>query len=200
MDINEELKSKSPPRIKKAAERIFKDSLVGYDIQLIKVSEYLLTKPKSWQAHSSVIRALGVSADNEALQHLKYLVTNDFKATKLYVDLGFSICLIEGVEFLISILETNNYLLLSGACSALLYGEFIPDDESISKIIGAIENYDKDEGQIITPRCYIAAACYSWPLERKKNFLDKCMQSSWPTLVEISKDSLSGKRSKYKLV
>lgn len=200
MDINEVLKSKSAPRIKKAAENILKDHLAGHESQLIEASNYLLSKPKSWQAHSKVIRALGISGAKEALSHLKQLLSYDFDSTILYIDLGFSICSIVGVEYLKSILNTDNHSLLSGACSAILYNHITPDNESISKILTSIVSYDVNEGRIITPRCYIAAACYSWPMEVKEDFLYKCMESSWPTLVEISKDSLSGRKTKYTLV
>lgn len=59
MEFKEELKSKSPPRIKKAAQKLAKSKFGGYEQLLLDALKCLVDRPNSWQAQSEVIKALG---------------------------------------------------------------------------------------------------------------------------------------------
>jgi len=205
MEFKLELESKSAPKIKKAAQKISKAKLEGYEELLLAALEILLLKPKSWKAQSEVIRAIGITGSKKSVPYLKSLALKDFVATVLYRDLSFSICMLQDInsekfEYLESILETTNNSLLSGACSAILFSGVIPSNSTIKVLLSSIVDRDVNEGQVFTPRCYIAAACYSWPQELTKNFLQMCSKSSWSGLVEIANDSIAGKKTKYVLV
>jgi hypothetical protein len=205
MEFKVELETKSAPKIKKAAQKISKSKIVEYEDLLLSALEFLVLKPKSWKAQSEVIRAIGITGSNKSLSYLKELVLRDFDATILYRDLGFSICMLEDIEnksfeYLESILETTNVSLLSGACSSILLSGILPSESTIKSILNSVVEHDKNEGQVITPRCYIAAACYSWPRELTEVFLQRCTKSSWSGLVEIANDSLASKKTKYILV
>lgn len=205
MEFNEELESKSAPKIKKAAAKIAKKKIGGYEALLLAALKILIQKPKSWQAQSEVIRAIGITGSERSLPYLKELSNQEFESTLLYRDLGFSICLLEDVsggelKYTVSILDTSNDLLLSGVCAAILFSGFIPSEKEIKYILNSVSDRELDEGQVITPRCYIAAACYSWAPELTKSFLQKCTKSSWQGLVEIANDSLVGKKTKYVLI
>jgi hypothetical protein len=203
-ELKDDFESMSAPKIKKAASRVFKKKLAGYEEQLLSSLVYLIEKPKSWQAQSEVIKAIGVTGSEKSLPYLKALASHQFESTVLYRDLGFSICLLNDIsnqhlEYAISNIDSSNDLLLSGICAAILYSGFIPCKKDIEIIISSVENRDSNEGQTITPRCYIAAACYPWPSALIDGFLHKCAESSWPDLVEIANDSLAGKKSRYVL-
>ncbi|RWX52764.1 hypothetical protein [Photobacterium chitinilyticum] len=205
MKIEQDLQSKSVPQIKRAVSKITKERLESYEEALLSALEFLISKPKSWRVLSLVIRAIGITGTTSSVPYLKELVKQDFEATVLYRDLGFSICLLADVannrvNFLISLLDSSNELLLSGACSAILYSGFIPCEQDIKMVLDGVVKYDQCEGQVITSRCYIAAACYSWPQLHTKEFLKSCTKSSWAGLVDIANDSLSGKKTKYVLV
>lgn len=205
MEFKEELESRSAPKIKKAAAKISKGKIEGYESLLLSSLKMLIQKPKSWQAQSEVIKAIGITGTEKSLPYLKELSKQEFESTLLYRDLGFSICLIEDMNggklnYTTSILDTSNDLLLSGACAAIFFSGYKPSPEDIVKIIASVVDRDHNEGQIITPRCYIAAACYSWPTELTTSFLQKCSNSSWSGLAEIANDSLAGKKSKCELV
>lgn len=205
MELLTELESKSAPRIKSAASKISKGRLKGYEELLLAALTLLMQKRKSWQAQSEVIRAIGITGSKASIPYLKELEQTVIDSTVLYRDLGFSICLLEDIangklDYLKSILHSTNVLLLAGACSAILYSEFIPNDEDISSILNSVAIHTQDEGNIITPRIYIAAACYAWPIDLTREFLSGCSKSSWRSLVEISEDSLTGKKTKYVLV
>ncbi len=205
MELKEEIASKSTPKIKKAASKIFNLKFHGYEEDLLSSLKLLIKNPKSWQTQSEIIKALGVTGSEKALTYLKELVSHDFISTILYRDLGFSICLLNDIpnnhlEYTITKLNSDNDLLLSGICAAILYSEFIPSEKDIKQIIVSVENRDSNEGNVLTPRCYIAAACYSWPSPLTGNFLDKCTTSTWQGLVEIAHSSLRGKKSKYVLI
>lgn len=205
MEYIEELKSKSAPRIKKAAAKISKQQLEGYGSPLLDALKTIIDKPKSWQAQSEVIRALGITNSTEASEYLTELAQIKFDSTVLYRDLGFAICLLDDIPnnrlaFLKSTLSSGNELLIAGACSALLYSRFIPTDSDIDTIIESITTIDTNEGQVMTPRCYIAALAYLWPQPKTKDFLESCLQSKWQGLVEIAQSSIDGKKTKYVLV
>ncbi|GIB60717.1 hypothetical protein VCSRO93_2880 [Vibrio cholerae] len=205
MKFKEDLESKSVPKIRKAAAKIAKDKIGGYESFLLASLKLLIQKPKSWQAQSEVIKALGITGSDKSIPYLKELSTQEFDSTLLYRDIGFSICLLEDIstgqlKYTHNILDTSNDMLLSGVCAAILYSGFTPIPEDIVKIIESVVDRDQNEGKLVTPRCYIAAACYSWPPEFTENFLHRCAGSSWSGLVEIANDSLAGKKSKYVLV
>jgi len=205
MTLSEELDSKSAPKIKKAATKIFKQKLLGYEEHLLTALKILIEKPRSWQAQSELIKALGVTGGEQSVTYLKALLGKEFEATILYKDLGFAICLLNDIshnhlEFVWECLDSKNQLLVSGICAAILYSGFVPENDEILRIVKSIEDIDDNEGQVITPRSYIAAACYKWPSEVTHELLCKCTQSSWSTLVEIANDSLAGKQSKYILI
>jgi len=205
MEFNEDLESKSAPKIKKVAAKISKGKIEGYESLLLSSLKLLIQKPKSWQAQSEVIKAIGITGSEKSLPYLKELSKQEFESTLLYRDLGFSICLLEDMSggqlnYTASILDTSNDLLLSGVCAAILFSGYTPNSEDIVKIIESVVDRDQNEGQMITPRCYIAAACYSWPAELTTSFLQKCANSSWSGLAEIANDSLASKKSKYVLI
>ena len=205
MELIEQLQSKSAPKIKKAAVKIAKEKLTGYEEPLTDALKYLMLKPKSWQTQSKVIQAIGVTGSAASIPYLKELTLNEYEATVLYKDLGFSICLLEdipnaNINYLKSVLSSKNNLLISGVCSALLYSEFIPSNDDIIVIMNSIIEITEDEGQIITPRCYIAALAYLWPKNITNSFLEQCLKSNWNGLVEIAKSSIEGKKTRYVLV
>ncbi|MCH1923310.1 hypothetical protein L9G74_03055 [Shewanella sp. C32] len=205
MEFKEDLESKSAPKIKKAAAKISKGKIEGYESLLLSSLTLLIQKPKSWQAQSEVIKAIGITGTKKSLPYLKELSKQEFKSTVLYRDLAFSICLLEDMSegqlnYTTSILDTSNDLLLAGACAAILFSGYTPSSDDIVKIVESVVDRDQNEGQVITSRCYIAAACYSWPAELTTSFLKKCADSSWSGLAEIASDSLAGIKSKYVLI
>ncbi|MFM2479513.1 hypothetical protein [Celerinatantimonas sp. MCCC 1A17872] len=205
MDFKEELESGSTPRIKKAAKKIASSRLDGYEALLLAALKRLRAKPKSWQAQSELIKALGFVGSHLSLEYLRELESTDHDASVLYKDIAFAICMIsdvgnESYSYLLSILETNNDLLLSGACSAILISGVVPDESTIDMLLKSVIRRNQNEGQVITPRCYIAAACYNWPEFLTKDFLLECTKSQWSGLIEIAESSLAGKKTKYVLV
>lgn len=205
MEYKLDLESKSAPKIKKAAQKIFKAELQGYEKLLLGALDTLISKPRSWEAQSKVIRALGVTGSEKSLVYLKELTCKEFEATILYSDLGFSIFMLQDVPnkdfaYLESILNNSNDMFLAGACSGILFSGVIPPNGTITRLLSSIKGITENEGQVITPRCYIAAACYSWPKNLTQDFLQSCSKSSWSGLVEISNDSMAGKKTKYVLV
>lgn len=206
MEFNNELGSKSAPRIEKAARKIADDSVEGYEDVLISTLDFLFQKKtKSWKAQAEIIRAIGITGTEKVVPYLKELALKDFSSLVLYRYLGFSICLLEDIKsgnlsYLNSILKSSNQLLISGACSALLFSEFIPENKDIKNILKYVVNNCEDEGILITPRCYIAAACYSWPSGLTKAFLLTCAKSNFSILNEISKASLTGIKTKQVLI
>jgi len=203
--LKTELNSKSIPKIKKSASQIAKKEILGFEKELISALEFLMQKPKSWQAQSEVIKAIGITGSSDSVPYLSDLNLQKYDASIIYRDLAFSICMLKDIKrnelnYFNSILNTSNNMSISGACSALLYSGFIPKNEDIINILNIIAVFTEDEGQVITPRCYIAAACYSWPQELTKEFLSNCKNSPWSGLVDIAKDSSLGKKTKYILV
>lgn len=205
MEFKEELESKSVPRIKKAAEKIAKQKIAGYEALLLNALTLIIENPKSWQAQSHLIRAIGITGSDYSVPYLRELSSKEFGSTILYRDLGFAICRLSDLlhhklDYLKSILFSHNVLLVSGSCSALLYEKIIPSENDMTEIMNAIVFVDSNESQIITPRCYIAALAYLWPASVTRPFLEKCAKSNWNGLVEIAASSLKCEKPKYVLV
>ena len=205
IELAQELESKSPPRIRKAVKLITADSISGYENQLLNALKIAIQKPSYWKTQSQIIRALGTTGSSNCIEYLRRLVCQNHSSTVLYRDLGFAICLLEDIPnnsigFLESTFSSNNQLLVAGACSALLYFEHVPSEQQIESIVAAVVGMQKDEGQIITPRCYIAAVSYLWPSTHTVAFLKECKKSSWAGLREIAESSLQGRKSSFRLV
>lgn len=205
MEYLEALESGSSPKIRKAATSIAKKLLSGYSSPLIAALKEQMNYPKSWQTQCELIKAIGKTGCIEALQLLKNLIENDFESTILYRELAFSIIVLENIalknlDFLFLSFKKKNAGQIAGACAGVLYLKIIPTEEEISKIISEVAAYTEYEGQIMTPRAYIAALAYLWPVSSVKEFLESCKESSSRVISQIAADSLQGKKSKFTLV
>jgi hypothetical protein len=205
MEYTKDLESGSSPKIRKAAEIIFKKKLEGYSSYLIDALVKEIEKPKAWKTQCQLIKAIAASNCTDALPTLKKLVEREYDSTILYKELGFAIFILENtgalnLEFLYQSIEKGNELQICGACSGILFKKVIPPSDDIKKIIAEIARYTENEGPKITPRCYIAAVAHLWPKEETTDFLQSCQKSTWSGLVEISNNALQGKESKIQLI
>lgn len=205
MEFINDLESGTSPRIRKAAEAIYRSNLQGYCSYLLQALIKEIEKPKAWKTQSILIKALSSSNCVDALPTLRQLVTRTYESTVLYKELGFAIFVLENVgelnlEFLYQSIHKGNVLQICGACAGILFKKITPPNEDIRKIIDGIAPYTQNEGQIITPRCYIAAVAHLWPKEETREFLQSCKLSAWKGLVEISDNALDGKESKIQLI
>ncbi len=205
MQYISDLESGSSPKIRKAAEAIYKKKLDGYCTYLVKALSKEIEKPKAWKTQCQLIKAIAMSNCTDALTTLRQLIEREYESTILYKELGFAIFILDNTEalnlnFLYQSLAKGNELQISGVCAGILFKKIIPGKEDIKKIITGISQYTENEGAKITPRCYIAATAHLWPKEETIDFLESCQESSWPGLIEISNDALQGKASKIKLI
>ncbi|NLT12655.1 MAG: hypothetical protein GXY06_09645 [Clostridiaceae bacterium] len=205
MDYIKELESGSSPRIATAAKKIIKNKLTGYCPHLLNALTQVMKKPQYWNTQCQVIKAIGMTNCIEGLPLIKEFINQDYEHTVLYKELAFAIFMLENINginlsFLFESIDKGNDMQISGCCAALFYKKIIPNNDDIKKIIIGISPYVENEGQIITPRCYIAAAAQLWPKEVTKDFLQECKKSKWPGLIDIAENSLLGKISKIQLV
>ncbi|WP_431685717.1 hypothetical protein [Hahella sp. NBU794] len=205
MEYIKDLESGSSPKVRKAAEAIFKNKLQGYCPYLIQALTKEIEKEKAWRTQCQLIKAIAGSGCTEALPSLKQLISEEFESTILYKELGLAIFLLEGteresLEFLFTSIHKGNMLQICGACAGILKKKVIPTREDIRSILSGIQLFTESEGAVITPRCYIAAVAYLWPQEETRDFLESCKKSTWKGLVEIADNSLQGRESKIQLV
>ena len=205
MEHIKDLESGSSPKIRKAANNIFKKKSRGYCYHLIEALNKEIEKPKAWKTQCQLIKAIAVTDCIAALPTLKQLIEREYDSTILYKELGFAIFILENtkkmnLDFLYQSIEKGNELQICGACAGVLFKKAIPPKEDIRKIISGISKYTENEGCIITPRCYIAAIAHLWPKEETTEFLESCTNSQWSGLVEISSNALQGIESKIKLI
>ena len=205
MEHIKDLESGSSPKIRKAANNIFKKKSRGYCYHLIEALKKEIEKPKAWKTQCQLIKAIAITDCIVALPTLKQLIEREYESTIIYKELGFSIFILENtkkmnLDFLYQSIEKGNELQICGACAGLLFKKTIPSKEDIRKIISGISKYTENEGCIITPRCYIAAIAHLWPKEETTEFLESCTNSQWSGLVEISSNALQGIESKIKLI
>jgi len=201
MEYKDALLSGSSPKIRKAANAIFKHAHEGYCAELTAALNAVIENPRSWETQCAVIRAFRAIGCIEALPKLKKLLEKNFKATRVYKELAYSIAILDGMsaenlEFFYSSIETKNVLQISGVCSAMIEKEIIPDKTDIRKIIAAVSEYTHLEGGGgQEPRAFIASVAYLWPKEETETFLKSCLSSPSKTLVSIATDSLQGKKT-----
>jgi len=205
MGYVEDLNSGLSPKIRSAAQKIVNKKLSGHGEDLVKALVGEVEKPKAWQSQCKLVRALGVTGYTNSLPYLKELTQREFQATLVYRELAFSIALLDGLsadhlDFLYETFDSQEVMPITGVCAALLYREIVPPVGDIERILSYMPLYTRDEGRVMTPRVFIAAASYSWPAEQVKEFLQACMQSDSATLVEIASDILAGKKPEVRLI
>ncbi|WLQ16620.1 hypothetical protein O5O45_11890 [Hahella aquimaris] len=205
MEYIKDLESGSSPKVRKAAEAIYKNKLQGYCPYLIQALTKEIEKEKAWRTQCQLIKAIAGSGCTEALQILNQLLDEKFESTILYKELGLAIFILqsterESLEFLLMSIRKGNVHQICGACAVVLKKKVVPGSEDIRRILRGIQPYTMNEGAVITPRCYIAAVAYLWPQEETRDFLESCKTSTWNGLVEIADNSLQGKESKTQLI
>lgn len=205
MIYQSDLQSKSQTKVRQAADKITNGVIEGYGNLLLESLNRLIENPKAWKTQCSLIKALAITKHTDAIESLKCMARKKFDSKLVYKELGFAIFILENTEsynidYLFELIETDNMMLISGACAAMLYSQTIPPIQDIKKILPSINKYTDKEGAILTPRCYIAALAHCWPLDEVKSFLNECKNSNWQGLVEIAHSSLQGKPTKYKLI
>ncbi|MDG9669199.1 hypothetical protein ONV78_15765 [Hahella sp. CR1] len=205
MEYIKDLESGSSPKLRKAAEAIYRNKLQGYCSYLIHALTKEIRKKKAWRTQCQLIKTIAGIDCTEALPILNQLLDEKYESTILYKEIGLAIFILqsteqEGLEFLFTSIRKGNVHQICGACAGVLKKKVVPAREDIRRITSGIQLYTEHEGAIITPRCYIAAVAYLWPLEETRDFLESCKKSTWKGLVEIADSSLQGKKSKIQLV
>ena len=203
MEFIEDLRSNSSPKRKKAAKAIGKSKRTGYGQDLLNALEEELPKKRAWATQVELIYAIALTDYKAALPRLKELLNEEFESTIIYIRIGFAIALLEPMSNENAHSLFKNYgkreETLSGLAMGLLFKQIKPSEKDISKLIKLTEKITKDEGRIITPRCYLAASAHNWPKTPKiKTFLESCKQSVWPILRDIAQSSLENKNYKWK--
>lgn len=205
MGYFEDLNSRSSPKVRSAAQKIIKDRISGHCQELEKALAIEIEKPKAWQSQSKIVRALGVTDCKSAAPYLRKLMHEKFIGTVVYKELAFSLALLddisaENLTFVYETFETRQIMPIAGVCAAILYRGIVPSSDDIQKILSFLPLYTSDEGRVISPRMFIAAAAYRWPVEIVRDFLNDCLQSESQTLVEIAHDVLDGKKLAVQLI
>ena len=205
MGYIEDLSSGSSPKVRGAAQKIIKDRISGHCQALEKALAIEVEKPKAWQSQSKLVRALGVADCKSAAPYLRKLMHEKYNGTIVYRELAFSIALLDDISadnltFAYEIFEARQVMPIAGVCAAILYEEIVPSSDDIQKILSFLPLYTSDEGGVISPRMFIAAAAYHWPIEVVREFLNDCLQSESQTLIEIAHDVLDGKKPGVQLI
>ena len=199
MDLAEDLNSNSSTKVSKAALQIEKKRITGFGAELEAALIREIAKPLAWKSQCQLIRTIAIMGHKSAVPYLRGLIFNNFDATKVYVLLGFAISMLEDdgqrTDFFFESLGRNNASLVAGACAAIFHQRIIPPIAEMQKIMFSVSEIINDEGQIISPRTYIAAVAYLWPLSETREFLVSCQKSKSKALYEIATKALDSKPS-----
>jgi hypothetical protein len=201
----ENLASTSSAKIIKAASFIEKRRLPDYGEALLAAFERQILKSEAWQSQCQLIKTLAVIRYQTAAEYFQTLLRQDFAATKVVMMLSFAVTVLLygrklSTDFIFDNLETHNVPIIEGACAGILYLELVPSSIQIRQILRWVSPLVENEGQVISPRTYIAAVAHLWPIAETKEFLESCKSSKSQTLVEIASYALQGKRSKFVLI
>lgn len=197
------LKDSKSAKRKSAARAIGKTKDPAHGPKLLDALISELKDKRTWETQCAMIRALGDVGCQEARPELWRMSAQDYDATMLYHEIGFALCRIEPItndNLLIvrKIIDTQNQMIVGGAFKGILLLKIVPSSqEDVRLILAAAERDTENEGQIITKRCYIAAACCEWKFPEVEEFLKSCENSKWNHLQQIVAEAQAGRYPKW---
>ena len=200
MDYVDELTSGRTPLVKKAAKKILKGKLKGYEPFLHQALEGEMEKPKSWESQMYLLYAIAATDCTEEVPYLKSLLLRDIPTPVTYRSLAVAIAYLENLEtenlsFVYESLESNNFSQVAGACAAIYMKKIVLTDEDFEKIMTFITKdvYLENIRGTIAPFMYILAASYLYPEQNRQKIVDFSRQFDISTVKDLINDVTKGK-------
>ena len=203
MDYVDELTSGRTPLVKKAAKKILKGKLKGYEPFLHQALEGEMEKPKSWESQMYLLYAIAATDCTEEVPYLKSLLLRDIPTPVTYRSLAVAIAYLENLEtenlsFVYESLESNNSSQAAGACAAIYQRKIVLKDDDFNKIMSYVTQpkYLEHIGKVTNPFLFILAASYLFSESSREKILIFSEQFDVQLVRDIISDVKKGKDGK----
>ncbi len=200
----EMLKDNKSAKRRSATRALGKIGDVTFGAKLLKALNSELQDKRTWETQCAMLRAIGDVGYRMGIPELWQISELTHNTTMLYHEIGFALCRLEPISndnlsVVKRIISTQNPMFVGGAFMAIYFLRIVPtSQEDVQLIIKTAEQDIEKEGQIITKRCYIAAASAGWDYPEVLGFLESCKKSEWKFLHNIATESQMGIYSDWK--
>ena len=161
------LLSQKLPLLKRAAKQIRRQRIEVLDQALAEALDFVMTKPRFWEAQNELILAIAATECTSLLPYLEELVHGNYSVTVLYRSLALAIVYLQNkdkkeLSYVYSILESGNQNLFAGTLLGLNQREVVLNHEEVQDFYTAAkcEVYLEKFRQVISPIQVLVSMAY----------------------------------------
>ena len=198
------LLSQKLPLLKRAAKQIRRQRIEGLDQALAEALDFVMTKPRSWEAQNELILTIAATECTSLLPYLEELVQGNYSATVLYRSLALAIVYLQNkdkkeLSYVYSILESGNQNLFAGALLGLNQREIILSHEEVQDFYSAAkrEVYLENFRQVISPIQVLVSMAYLFEDKDRQELISYCQELNSAFFSSIITNLNKNKRIPY---
>ena len=185
--------SRSPKR-RSAAKRLRKLGDIAAGPALLKRLKTEVLDPRTWETQYQLIMAIGECLYLDALPFLDDLSKVKLEAAMIYVGIGDALVRLKSdggrdIAPVISLMQSNNDMLIDGAFRAMAMLKMVPSDEAVIAILGFVSKFDINHGIRFWP----LAASAGWDGDHVLKYISECSHSHREDLQRAAKFASDGK-------
>ena len=177
------LLSQKLPLLKRAAKQMRRQRIEGLDQALAEALDFVMTKPRSWEAQNELILAIAATECTSLLPYLEELVQENYSATVLYRSLALAIVYLQNkdkkeLSYVYSSLDSGNQNLFAGALLGLNQREVVLSHEEIQDFYRAAkrEVYLENFRQVISPIQVLVSMAYLFEDRERQELISYCQE------------------------
>ena len=177
------LLSQKLPLLKRAAKQMRRQRIEGLDQALAEALDFVMTKPRSWEAQNELILAIAATECTSLLPYLEELVQENYSATVLYRSLALAIVYLQNkdrkeLSYVYSSLDSGNQNLFAGALLGLNQREVVLSHEEIQDFYRAAkrEVYLENFRQVISPIQVLVSMAYLFEDKDRQELISYCQE------------------------
>ena len=182
-ELASSLLSKKVSTIKKVAKQIRRQRIEGLDQALAEALDFVMTKPRSWEAQHELILTIAATECISLIPYLEKLVQGNYSATVLYRSLALAIVYLQNKEkkelsYVYSILESGNQNLFAGALLGLNQREVVLSHEEVQDFYSAAkrEVYLENFRQVISPIQVLVSTAFLFEDRERQELISYCQE------------------------
>jgi len=188
------LEDKHSPKRRSAAKRLRKLGDVAAGPALLKRAKKEVLDPRTWETQYQLIMAIGECEYVDALPFLESLSETKIDAAMVYVGIGDALVRLKSkggndVAPVLSLMLTDNHMLVNGAFRAMAMLKMVPSDDAIDAILEYVSKFGIEH----SIRFWPLAASAGWNGDNVEKYVSECSQSSRHDLQHAVKLASEGK-------
>ena len=198
------LLSQKLPLLKRAAKQMRRQRIEGLDQALAEALDFVMTKPRSWEAQNELILAIAATECTSLLPYLEELVQENYSATVLYRSLALAIVYLQNkdkkeLSYVYSSLDSGNQNLFAGALLGLKQREVVLSHEEIQDFYRAAkrEVYLENFRQVISPIQVLVSMAYLFEDKDRQELISYCQELNSAFFSSINTNLNKNKKNPY---